>query len=164
MEMYDDKDFSKGEPGEPGQPGEPGSFGQGGTGGRGGRGGAGGITGGIGGMGGPGGKFNKNIKFRSTIIALLMTLLFLGVYYTSMFHMREESILNCQDRNEQIREVNQRAEILNLLIKLEQGEVGEEHVTTPNARANLISTHAEKVTLSVCSKVFDKPWPFNKLS
>ena len=136
-----------GQEGEPGQPGEPG-IGGGGAGGRGGR----------GGRGGGGGDYrddDRRAAIRHYTVVLLIGLLILGLYYTGQFDQRNNDIRACQLRNSQIREVNKRAEPINLLLA-----IAADDPANRNELALLRRAGVEQVPLTHCDEEFDRPWPF----
>lgn len=97
----------------------------------------------------------KRVAARHNIVAVLLALLVISLFYTNQFHQREDSIVNCEQRNEQIQEVNKRAPAINALLHIESSEP--EHKEDLSV---LRRNHVERVELTDCDEVFEKPWPF----
>lgn len=142
-------------PGQPGQPGQEGT-GHAGHGGRGGQGGVG--TRGERGATGATGDRGPQRRYGPLYGYLIASAIFTVLLYFLLFQSRADSILNCERRNIQIAEVNNRVEPINLLIHLELDERGEEHA--PSDLRDLRDLVAEPVQLDDCSETFEKPWPF----
>ena len=95
---------------------------------------------------------------------LVATLIFGAVVYFLQFQARDDNIVNCEKRNDQIREVNKRAPTIRKLIRVEIIEVNDkkEPMSPKSARAHkaLIGSSIQKVPLNDCSDLFDRPFPF----
>lgn len=144
-----------GEAPQEGQPGQEGTE-QGGHGGRGGHGGTGarGATGARG-QRGQRGPVRKHGPLYGYIVA---SIIFTVLLYWLAFSARADSVLNCEQRNAQFDEVNERASAINHLIRLELSEVNEEH--SPLELHSLLTLRARPVALNDCRATFAKPWPF----
>jgi hypothetical protein len=151
---------------EHGRPGEAGEDAHGATGGRGGAGGAGGRghrTGGAGGRGGRGGHVEDQGKHRATIIAVLMTLLLVVLGYSLMLDHRAQALVQCEERNEQMNEINDRVPTINLLLRheRERHERRHKHPERPKYPHEIEVAKAEPVKLSDCEATLLKPWPLD---
>lgn len=79
---------------------------------------------------------------------LVASAIFTVLVYALLFSARQDSITNCEQRNAQFVEVNQRAALINELIELMEAR-------NPHLREQ----SAKPVTLTDCNRTFSKPWP-----